>query len=291
MIPSIQRPNSRAITLSKGSGPTGDCHPKGVRPSVRTCLKLPSGEVIGFSHDLSVVRRVGGSLNPGAPSHTSGDLQQRGVTEVNITARSVETQCFAKSSTRNPSCAEDIPSNPMTGGIIYRCPTPFVEPVTRDQTSRRSRSRSRSRYWGRRRVSCRHGKSINFVTGGKIDPTARDDANVPLTCIGHQLVRPTAGVNHRASIAIIGVQALVAVSGTDHPHDRIIGPISSCDPRRPLAGLTDAPSRDDGWRICCSNFVSRNRAATIAKNKVFSVASAITGSGLTSDSYTHVRGC
>ena len=289
MIPRIQRSNSRAITLSKGSAPAGDCHPKGVRPSVRTCLKLPSGELIGFSHDLPVVRRIGGSLNPGAPSHTSGDLQQRGVTEVNITARSVETQCFAKSSTRNPSCAEDIPSNPMTGGIIYRRPAPFVKIVSCYQTTRRSGSRSG--YWGRCRGLCRHGKSINFVAGGKIDPTARDDANVPLTCIGHQLVRPTAGVNHRASIAIIAVQALVSVSGTDHPHNRIICPISSCDPRRPLAGLTDAPSRDDGWRICCSNFVSRNRAATIAKNKVFSVASAITGSGLTSDSYTHVRGC
>jgi hypothetical protein len=174
-----------------------------------------------------------------------------------------------------------------------------------------SRSRSccrcrwwRSRSWGRRssrngcrgrrggwsRCPCRHSKSINFVAGGKVDPTARDDASVPLACTSHQLVCPTAGVNHRASIAIVAVQALVAAFGADHPHNRIIGPISSRNPRRPLAALARAPGRNYGWRICRSNFISRNRAAPVTKNKVFPVGGAITGSRLTSDCYTNVRG-
>ena len=147
-----------------------------------------------------------------------------------------------------------------------------------------SRNRCRGRRWSRR--PCRQLKSINFVAGGKIDSTARDDAGVPLACISHQLVCPTAGVHHRASIAIVAVQALVAAFGADHPHNRIIGPIRRRNPRRPLAALAKAPSRNYGWRICRSNFISRDRAAPVTKNKVFPVGGAITGSRLTSDCYT-----
>jgi hypothetical protein len=134
-------------------------------------------------------------------------------------------------------------------------------------------------------------KSIDFVVPRNVDAPTRSDATVPLACISHQLVCSTAGVNHCASIAIVGVQALISVFGSDHPHNRIIGPISSRNPRGPLAALANAPSRDDGWWICRSNLISRDRAAAVTKNKVFSVAGAITGSRLTSDCHTHVRGC
>ena len=92
----------------------------------------------------------------------------------------------------------------------------------------------------RRRCPSWQLKGVNFVVGGKIDPTARDNASVPLACISHQFVCSTASVNDGASIAIVAVQALVAALGADHPHNRIIGPIST---RKPTASLGRSGSR------------------------------------------------
>ena len=96
----------------------------------------------------------------------------------------------------------------------------------------------------RRRCSSWQLKGVNFVVSGKIDPTARDNASVPLACISHQFVCSTASVNDGASIAIVAVQALVAALGADHPHNRIIGPISSRNPRRAL-GRSGSRSKQD----------------------------------------------
>jgi hypothetical protein len=50
-----------------------------------------------------------------------------------------------------------------------------------------------------------NGKSIDFVAGGEVDPTASDDASVPFARIGHLLVRPTPCVNDFAGVAIVAV--------------------------------------------------------------------------------------
>src|ERR1044071_7505948 len=104
-----------------------------MRPSVRTCFKLPSRGAIGLGHNLAVIRWVGRSLHPGTPGHTSCNLQQGGITQVNITARSVETQGIAKSASSSPSRSDDVTSDPMTRGIAYRRPTPFVKIVSHEQ--------------------------------------------------------------------------------------------------------------------------------------------------------------
>jgi uncharacterized protein YegP (UPF0339 family) len=54
--------------------------------------------------------------------------------------------------------------------------------------------------------------------------------------------------NDCACVAIVAVQTLVA-PGADHPHNRIIDPISSCNPRRALTVLANGPSRNYGGRI------------------------------------------
>src|SRR4029453_16169358 len=88
---------------------------------------------------------------------------------------------------------------------------------------------------------------------------------------------------------IIAVQALVA-PGADHPHNPIIGPISSCNPRRALSVLALGPSRNYGGRICGSNFISRNSAAPVTKNKIRRLVSTVSGSRLTSHGIGNVGG-
>src|SRR5205814_10080235 len=97
-------------------------------------------------------------------------------------------------------------------------------------------------------------------------------------------------VTEWAGIAMVAVQAWVAALGADHAHTRIIGPIRTRSPRRALAVMAHAPSRNYGRRICRSNFISRNRATAVTKNKVFSVSGAITGGRLASNCHTDVRG-
>ena len=75
---------------------------------------------------------------------------------------------------------------------------------------------------------------------------------------------PATCVNDCAGVAIVAVQTLVA-AGADHPHNRIIDPISSCNPRRALTVLANGASRDYGGRIGRSNFISRNSAAPVTR--------------------------
>jgi hypothetical protein len=123
-----------------------------MRPSVLARLKLPSGGVIRFSDDLSVIRRVGRSLHPGAPGRTSGNPQQDRVTQVNITARTVETQGIAISACGGPRSSVNGPSYAMARSIGYCCPAPLVKIVSCYRTSRGSWCRGWS--WSRRGSRC-----------------------------------------------------------------------------------------------------------------------------------------
>jgi hypothetical protein len=140
-----------------------------------------------------------------------------------------------------------------------------------------------------RRVPSRNGKSIHFVAAGEVDPTTSDDVRVPFACSGHSFVRPAAWVNDCAGVAIVPVQALVAPT-TDHPHNRIVCPISSCNPGRALTVLANGPSRNYGGRTCGSNFISRNCAAPVTKNKICPLDGAVSGSRLTSHGIGNVCG-
>jgi hypothetical protein len=95
---------------------------------------------------------------------------------------------------------------------------------------------------------------INFVVVGHVNATASDHPGVPLACAGHQLVRTAAGINHCTGIAVVSVQALVALNAS-YPDNRVVNPVSRCDPRRASAVLTCAPSAHNRGRICRCNFV------------------------------------
>ena len=68
-------------------------------------------------------------------------------------------------------------------------------------TSRRRRCRS----------SCWQPKGIDPVIRTEVDPTTSDHSGVPLARAGHQFVGAAAGINNGAGIAIIAVQALIAI--------------------------------------------------------------------------------
>ena len=130
----------------------------------------------------------------------------------------------------------------------------------RSSCSRRRTSRRR-----RSRRSCREiTERINLVVIGDVDAAASDDAAVPFARASHQFVRPAASVNHGTGVTIVAVQPVVALC-TDHPYNRVISPISSCNPRRALAGLAHGPSADYGRRICRSNLVSLDLTAPLAR--------------------------
>ena len=92
-------------------------------------------------------------------------------------------------------------------------------------------------------------KGIHFIVVGDIDASASDGAVVPLARAGHQLVGAAAGVNNRAGVTIVSMQAVVTL-GTDNPYDHVVGPIRRCNPGRSLAALTDAPRRAYRRRSC-----------------------------------------
>src|SRR5205823_5042642 len=101
----------------KGIASAANCNPKGVGPSIWSRLELPSGHEIRFSDDLSVVRRVGYSIHPGTPGHTSGELQQAGIPQVHITARSIEIQRVPISTSGGPRSSLNGTCYTMAGGI------------------------------------------------------------------------------------------------------------------------------------------------------------------------------
>jgi hypothetical protein len=85
------------------------------------------------------------------------------------------------------------------------------------------------------------------------------------------------------------MQAVVTL-GTNDPYDRVVGPISRSDPWRTLAALARSPGRDDRWRICRSNLVGLNLAASIgAKNKIRSLGGRVGGRRLTSHRSINTR--
>jgi hypothetical protein len=133
VIPHIQRTNGRAIALSTCIDSTGNSNPKGMRPGVWTRLELPSGGVVSFGNDLSIIPRVGRSLHPGTPSHTSADLQQGRITQINVTGRSIEIQRIPILASGSPGSSLNGASYAMTGGVSYCRPAPLVEAVSRDQ--------------------------------------------------------------------------------------------------------------------------------------------------------------
>ena len=53
-------------------------------------------------------------------------------------------------------------------------------------------------------------KGIHFVIGAEVNPATRDHAGIPLARAGHQFVSATACVDHRACVAVVAVQTLVA---------------------------------------------------------------------------------
>ena len=123
----------------------------------------------------------------------------------------------------------------------------------------RSRRRRRCGWCGRwcysrcwRRCSCRHLKSIYLVISAEVDPTASNRTGIPLTCAGHLLVRPAAGINNSPCVAVVRVQPLVALNA-GHPDNRVVGSISHCHPWRTAAVLTYAPCAHDRRRVCCGN--------------------------------------
>ena len=93
---------------------------------------------------------------------------------------------------------------------------------------------------------------------------------VPVICS----LGPATCANDCAGVAIVAVQTLVG-PGADHAHNRIIDPISSCNPRRALTVLANGPSRNYGGRIRRSNFISRNSAAPVTKNKISPLAGTV----------------
>src|SRR5256885_770833 len=67
---------------------------------------------------------------------------------------------------------------------------------------------------------------------------------VPVICS----LGPAICANDCADVPIVAVQTLVA-PGADHPDNRIIDPISSCNPRRALTVLANGPNRNYRGRI------------------------------------------
>ena len=86
-----------------------------------------------------------------------------------------------------------------------------------------------SRRRSRCRASCRKPKGIDFIVGTEVDPATSHHAGVPLAGTAHQFVGAAAGINHRAGISVVAVQALVP-SDAGYPHNNVIGSVSSCDP-------------------------------------------------------------
>jgi len=99
-----------------------------------------------------------------------------------------------------------------------------------------SRSRCRRRDWRRRwsRFAGRSDEGINFVVGRIVNAAASDNACVPLACARHHFVRPAAIVDHRAGIAIICVQSLVA-SAADGPNNHVVCAIRRSNKERPAS--------------------------------------------------------
>src|SRR5438045_8855572 len=75
---------------------------------------------------------------------------------------------------------------------------------------------------------------------------------VPVICS----LGPAICANDCADVPIVAVQTLVA-PGADHPDNRIIDPISSCNPRPALTVLAKGPN---------SNYRGRIRWRAVAKN-------------------------
>ena len=70
------------------------------------------------------------------------------------------------------------------------------------------------------------------------------------------------------------MQTLVA-RNTGHPHDRVIGSVRRCDPRRAAAGLTHAPSEGYRGRICRCNFVGPDRVGLVVKPEICPLAGVV----------------
>ena len=125
---------------------------------------------------------------------------------------------------------------------------------------------------------------INFVVVGHVNATASHHAAVPFAIASHQFVSAAAGINNCAGVAIVTVQPMVAL-GTNHPYDCVIGSIGCCNPRRALAALAHTPGGHYGRRICRSNLVGLDLAASVgAKNKICSLRRGVSGRRLSSES-------
>jgi hypothetical protein len=125
---------------------------------------------------------------------------------------------------------------------------------------------------------------INFVVVGHVNATASHHAAVPFAIASHQFMGAAAGINNCAGVAIIAVQSMVPL-GSDHPYDRVISPISGCNPRRALAALVRSPSGHYVRRTCRSNLVGLDLASSIsAKNKICSLRRGVGGRRLSPES-------
>ena len=111
--------------------------------------------------------------------------------------------------------------------------------------------------------------------------TTSSNSGVPLARACHQLVSAAACVDHRASIAIIAVQALVTLHA-GHPYNHVISSISGCDPGRTPTGLTHAPREGYGGRVCWGNLVGPDEVGLVMKREICSLVGVVRDSRRTS---------
>jgi hypothetical protein len=96
------------------------------------------------------------------------------------------------------------------------------------------------------------------------------------------LVRPAAGENDGAVVAIVTVQATI-VFHAGYPNNRVVGAVGSSDPGRASAAVVDVPGKSDGRRTCRINYVRAKFAALVMKSKMGSFTSLISNRRRTSE--------
>src|SRR5262249_55171826 len=99
----------------------------------------------------------------------------------------------------------------------------------------------------------------------------------PLLCAAHQLIGAAAGIDDRPCVRIIAMQALITLHPS-YPDNRVIRPISRCNPGRTAAGLAHVPSKGYGGRICRRNLVSPKGVRLVMKRKICSLAGVVCNS-------------
>src|SRR6266480_237597 len=122
---------------------------------------------------------------------------------------------------------------------------------------------------GRRRHDSRQRKRINLIIIGEVNASAGSDAGIEAPRAGQQFVRPAAGINNIARIAVKAVQPLISVYiCANYPDNNVIGAVSRGSEGSSSTRLGRTPDVYDGRWIGCGDAESGDRRATSAEGDI-----------------------